>query len=185
MVSAVRSGVGVREVARRFGVSPGQVSFWVKRTTGRRLDRVDFTDQPPGPRRSPYRVAPMVEQRILKLRRSLRETSVLGEYGADAIHEAWLGSLPCPSRTTINRVLRRHGVFDSHARQRYPAPPRGRYCRRWPPVRESSTASDLIQISNSSWPVAVGVYRDLGPRQLDQCVAGYPVYLRRRHAAIG
>jgi hypothetical protein len=69
----------------------------------------------------------MVEQRVLKLRRSLRENSVLGEYGADAIHQAWSGSLPCPSRTTINRVLRRHGVFDSQVRHRHPAPPRGWY----------------------------------------------------------
>jgi transposase-like protein len=127
MVSAVRSGVGVCEVARRFGVSPAQVTFWVKRAAGRRLDRVDFADRLPGPRRSPYRVAPTVEEQILKLRRALREHSVLGEYGADAIRQAWSGPLHCPSRPTVNRVLRRHGVFDGQVRQRHAAPPRGWY----------------------------------------------------------
>ena len=100
--------------------------FWVKRAAGRwtgSTSPISRRDH----RRSPYRVAPMVEQRILKLAPVFARDQRVGRIRRRCGPEAWLGSLPCPSRTTINRVLRRHGVFDSHARQRYPAPPRGWY----------------------------------------------------------
>jgi hypothetical protein len=63
----------------------------------------------------------------LKLRSTLREHSILGEYGAEAIRQAWAGPSPPPSRATVNRVLRRHGVFDHQVRQRHAPPPRGWY----------------------------------------------------------
>jgi hypothetical protein len=70
-----------------------------------------------------------VEQRILQTRTRLREHSVLGEYGADAIERALqeeaAGTLV--SRATINRVLKRHGVTDHHTRIRRAAPPKGWY----------------------------------------------------------
>jgi len=60
----------------------------------------------------------------------LREQSVLGEFGLDAIglalHEDGSGQR-VPGRTTIYRVLARHGVFDGAHRQRRPAPPKGWY----------------------------------------------------------
>ena len=64
------------------------------------------------------------------MRTALREHSVLGEYGLDAIglalHEG--GSVQrVPERTTIYRVLARHGVLDGAHRQRRPAPPKGWY----------------------------------------------------------
>jgi hypothetical protein len=62
----------------------------------------------------------------LHLRRTLRDDSVLGEYGADAIRQAWpSGAGPCPSRATVNRVLGRHGALDGRLRQRHPPPPKG------------------------------------------------------------
>ena len=69
-----------------------------------------------------------VEARILSVRRTLREDSVLGEYEPDAIdlalqEDSSLEQLP--SRTTIYRVLERHGVLDGTHRQRRPAPPKG------------------------------------------------------------
>ncbi len=128
MVKAVRQGESIRTVARRFRVSPGRVAFWVKRASGHRLDRIDFSDRPPGPRRSPRRTAAKLEQRILRVREQLRETSVLGEYGADAIrHALSRRGLNPPSRSTINRVLKRHGATDGAHRVRRPAPPPGWY----------------------------------------------------------
>jgi hypothetical protein len=49
------------------------------------LDRVDWSDRPPIPR-TVHRTATAVEDRVLGLRRELKETSDLGEYGARAIH---------------------------------------------------------------------------------------------------
>ena len=69
------------------------------------------------------------EQRILQTRAQLREHSVLGEYGADAIERALREERPheLVSRATINRVLRRHGATDAHTRVRRPPPPKGWY----------------------------------------------------------
>lgn len=128
MVSAVRRGTSVRSVARHFGVSPSQVSFWCARAGEERLDRVDFSDRRPGAPRSARRLKPVLERVVLQLRRSLREDSVLGEFGADAIRRAWPAERgPCPSRATVNRVLSRHGVLDVTARRRHPPPPKGWY----------------------------------------------------------
>ena len=83
MVQAVRSGESLRGVARAFGVSMGTVAAWVERASGQRIDRVVFTDRKPG--RAWNRTPPEVEQFIPIARSRLRESSVLGEYGPDAI----------------------------------------------------------------------------------------------------
>src|SRR6187551_503745 len=93
MVSAVRRGATMREVARRFGVTLRTVQRWVRRATGRRLDRVDWADRPSGARPSPRRTAVAVEQAVLELRRELRESSLLGEYGAAAVRAALRAAL--------------------------------------------------------------------------------------------
>jgi hypothetical protein len=128
MVREVRSGRSLRTVAAEFGVSVSTVSYWVDHARGTRIDRVVFASLRPGGTWN--RTAPEVEQRILSVRRLLREESVLGEYGADAIASA-LREDPCiepvPSRATIHRVLVRHGVLDGVHRRRWPAPPKGWY----------------------------------------------------------
>jgi hypothetical protein len=71
-----------------------------------------------------------MEQRILSTRSTLREKSVLGEYGPDAISLALQQNRTAeqlPSRITIYRVLARHGMLDGVHRQRRPAPPKGWY----------------------------------------------------------
>jgi hypothetical protein len=71
-----------------------------------------------------------MEQRILNTRRVLRDKSVLGEYGPEAISLSLQQNRfaeQLPSRITIYRVLARHGVLDSVHRQRRPAPPKGWY----------------------------------------------------------
>jgi len=48
MVAAVRHGIPMRSVARRFHVSLNTVQHWVRRAQGQRLSRVDWTDHPAG-----------------------------------------------------------------------------------------------------------------------------------------
>ena len=110
----------------RLWASVGTVAYWVEHARGQRLDRVNFDDRKPG--RAWNRIRMDVEARILSVRRTLREDSVLGEYGPDAIglalqEDSSLEQLP--SRTTIYRVLERHGALDGTHRQRRPAPPKG------------------------------------------------------------
>jgi hypothetical protein len=113
------------------------------------LDRVDFSDRRCGPRRSPHRLKPPIEHAILQLRRTLREDSVLGEFGADAIRRAWPGDRgPCPSRATVNRVLSRNGALDSRARQRHPPPPKGWYLPEVASGRAELDTFDLIEDLN-------------------------------------
>ena len=128
MVEAVRSGRSLRAVAEQFRVSMGTVAFWVKRARGKRLERVVFSNRKPGCAWN--RTAAEVEQRIVSIRSELREKSVLGEYGADAIAVALQADSslePRPSRATIHRVLARHGALDGAHRRRRPAPPKGWY----------------------------------------------------------
>jgi len=118
----------LRSVAAEFGVSLGAAAYWVARARGRRLDRVVFVNRRPG--RASNRTPALLEQRILSTRRALREQSVLGEYGPDAISLALQQNRTAeqlPSRVTIYRVLARHGVLDGVHRQRQPAPPKGWY----------------------------------------------------------
>jgi hypothetical protein len=128
MVQAVRAGHSLRDVAVAFGVSVGTVFAWVERVRGQRIDRAEFANRKPG--RAWNRTAIKLEQRIVDVRSRLREKSVLGEFGADAIGLA-LREDPriaqVPARATIHRVLARYGALDGVHRQRRPAPPKGWY----------------------------------------------------------
>ena len=125
-------------VARQFHVSSATVWLWVERTRAKRLDRAAFSSGKPG--RAWNRTATQLESRILEVRRELRETSVLGEYGARAIEAELEAKQPLvPSVATINRVLARHGVLDRVRRLRRPAPPRGWYL---PPVAAGQAELD-------------------------------------------
>jgi len=124
MVAAVQAGQTLRAVARTFRVSLPTVQRWVARAGRRRLDRVDWADQPPVAH-TVYRTPPEGEEHILMLRRDLRETSALGEYGAVAIHREWPAATwgPPPAVRTIGRILERRGALDGQRRIRRPAPP--------------------------------------------------------------
>ena len=134
MVGAVRGGQSLRQVANTFRVSVSTVSHWVEQARDTRIDRVQFASRKPG--RAWNRTPARVEQHVLRTRRQLRERSVLGEYGADAIGMALRKPATVPSqgvarqvpaRSTIYRVLERHGALDAVHRQRRPAPPKGWY----------------------------------------------------------
>jgi hypothetical protein len=118
----------LRAIAARFRVSVGTVSYWVAHAEGKRLDRVCFDNRPPG--RAWNRTGAQLETSIVSIRATLREHSVLGEYGGDAIRQALHVALSMPeppARSTIYRVLTRRGLLDGAHRLRRPAPPKGWY----------------------------------------------------------
>jgi hypothetical protein len=128
MVRAIRSGRSVRSVVTEFGISSGALTYWVAHARGQRLDRVRFANRKRG--RAWNRTPGKLEQRILSVRSALREQSILGEYGPDAIRLALQQDHvidPVPARATIHRVLARHGALDGVHRQRRLAPPKGWY----------------------------------------------------------
>lgn len=143
MIQAVRAGMSLRQTAQRFGVSKTTVSYWVERSRGKRLDRLDLSNSRPG--RAWNRTTPALEQRILNLRHTLRHTSVLGEYGAQAIQDALAAAESPPSLATINRVLRRHGLLDQGRRQRRAAPPKGWYLPTVSAAQSELDSFDLIE----------------------------------------
>jgi len=127
MVRLVRAGMSMHVVAERLGISLSTVSFWVERAKGWRLERADFSDRKSG--RAWNRLASSVEQHIAQLRKTLREESVLGEYGAQAIQAVLSAEMSdgVPSIATINRALSRQGLQDGARRIRRPPPPKGWY----------------------------------------------------------
>jgi hypothetical protein len=128
MIVAVRAGASMRAVARAHGVSLSIVQWWARRAGHLPLDQVDWSDRPPVAERI-HRTAPVVEDLVLALRRELKDTSDLGEYGARAIHHELLArdQAGVPSVRTIGRILARRGALDAGRRLRRPPPPRGWY----------------------------------------------------------
>lgn len=131
MVKQVRGGSSARSVSHQFGVSLSHVQYWLRRAGDMRLDRVDWSDQPSGPKRAANRVSKAQEKAVLKTRKILC-ASTLGEWGAVAIHAQLTASrsaqAPCvPSVRTIGRVLVRSGLLDGRKRTRRAPPARGWY----------------------------------------------------------
>jgi hypothetical protein len=129
MVAAMRRGVSMRQVAKKFRVALSTVQYWVQRAWKHRLDRVEWSDRPRGPRIPANKSARALEDLVLTLRRQLKESSDLGEFGAHAIYRELQdrGVTPLPSVRTLGRILARRGALDDRQRLRRPAPPRGWY----------------------------------------------------------
>jgi transposase len=106
--------MSIRQTAKNFGVTKATVEYWLNRSKGKRLDRVDWSNKPINVKTANNRVETYVEQCVLTLRKELKEQSPLGEFGADAIqYEMKKRKCPkVPSRATINRILKRNGVLD-------------------------------------------------------------------------
>ena len=132
MVAAVQRGRSLRSVARKFRVTLATVQKWVRRADGQRLDRVNWTDAPRGGRRTARATSRRTEDLILRVRRQLKLSSDLGEFGAAAIHRALAerGVKRIPTIRTIGRILLRRGALDGRQRIRRPPPPKGWYLPR-------------------------------------------------------
>lgn len=127
-------------------MSVSTAAHWVAHARGQRLDRVQFASRKPG--RASNRTPAAMERRVLKVRQELRERSVLGEHGPDAIRRVLqqsLGSAACPARSTVHRILVRHGVLDGARRQRRPAPPKGWYLPNLASANAELDAFDFIE----------------------------------------
>jgi hypothetical protein len=128
MVAAVRAGTSMRSVAREHDVSLSTVQWWVRRAELIPLEQVDWGDHRPIPR-TIHRTERAIEDWVLALRRELKETSDLGEYGAQAIQRELVARAHpvVPSVRTIGRILDRRGALDAARRVRRVPPPRGWY----------------------------------------------------------
>src|SRR5262245_16057227 len=113
MVCAVRRGLGMRQVAREFGVSLSHVQRWVGRAGKGRLERADFSDRKGGPNVAANRTDSKLEELVLEIRRDLKDKSALGEFGAVAIHRELvrrrIRPKSLPTVRTIGRILERRG----------------------------------------------------------------------------
>jgi transposase-like protein len=129
LVRAYRAGFSVREVARDFGVSQSTVHRWVKLASGQRLDRVDFHNKKTGTPQPRNKSSKRFEQDVLRIRKELKEKSILGHYGAESIRAEMIrrGEQSVPTSRTIANIVRRHGLTDQRTRIRRPAPPPGWY----------------------------------------------------------
>jgi len=128
MISEIRHGASQRQVAKKYGYYLSTVQYWIKRTEDQRLDRINWDDRPPIAKKV-NRAPKAIGDKILDVRKELREVSDLGEYGAEAIYRELISQgikdAPCPR--TVGRILERRGALDGKTRVRRPAPPRGWY----------------------------------------------------------
>lgn len=144
MVYAVRQGASLREVARRYCCGVATVHLWVERAKDRPLGEINWNDRPSLPYKI-QRTDRTIEDLVLTLRRELRESSVLGEYGAAAIHEELRsrGISSVPSVRTIGRIVQRRGALDNRRRIRQRAPTAGWYL---PDVAEGASELDSFDV---------------------------------------
>jgi transposase len=147
MVAAVRQGRSLRSVAKNFRVSLRTVQVWVGRAQDQRLDRFDWSDRPRGGRREAASTAARIEDLVVRLRKQLKESSPLGEFGAEAIRrelERRKVKSP-PSVRTIGRILLRRGVLDGRRRVRRPPPPPGWYLPRVAARKAELESFDFVE----------------------------------------
>jgi len=145
MVAAYRAGASLRQVAKTFSETKSTVQRWVAFADGQRLDRVDFHDKKSGTSKPTNKSSTKLEKRVLQLRKYLKEKSVLGLHGADAIQDEMRrrGDNNVPCSRTINNILKRNGMFDGRTRIRRPAPPPGWYL---PDLRQRKQELDTFDI---------------------------------------
>jgi hypothetical protein len=119
----------------------------VSRASKQRLDRVDWSSRPRGGRRDKQATAARTEDMVVLLRRELRESSALGEFGARAIHDELKrrGVVPLPTVRTIGRILVRRGLLDGRQRVRRPPPPAGWYLPRVAARKAELESFDFVE----------------------------------------
>jgi len=104
---AAAEGANLRELCRRYGVSPPTAYKWIERFRAGGPDAL--ADRPRRPVRSPRRCAEAIEAEVLRLR---GEHPAWGGRKLRARLEA-LGHAGTPAASTITAILRRHGRLAS------------------------------------------------------------------------
>ena len=128
-VRAVLAGASVSEVAAQVGVSRQSVHAWVGRYLSEGV--AGLADRSSRPRSCPHQAPERVECAVLELRRehprwgAKRIRLELLRRGLPWQPDARLAQAQVPSTSTINRILRRHGLVKERPRTR----PRDSYLR--------------------------------------------------------
>ena len=112
VLEVVHDGATVTEVARRYGVARQTVHVWLRAYAAEGLR--GLADRSSRPWSCPHRMDPVVEARIVAMRREHPG------WGPRTIG-TWLareGTGPVPGRSSIERCLVRHGLVVPQARKR-------------------------------------------------------------------
>jgi transposase InsO family protein len=131
VLEVLNDGAAVVDVARRFGVSRQTVHGWLRAYASHGL--AGLADRSSRPASCPHQMSPVVEARIVEMRRAhpgWGPRTILFWLGRD-------GAMPLPGRTSVERCLVRHGLVVPQARRRK----RDDY-KRW----ERSRAMELWQM---------------------------------------
>ena len=107
------AGFGLAELARRFGISRKTAYKWVERF--REGNWAGLADRSRAPRNRPTAMKEAMEQKVLEMK------AKWPRWGAPKILvklRGQLGEEPCPSESSISRVLRRHGLVKPQGRRR-------------------------------------------------------------------
>jgi transposase InsO family protein len=113
-VLAVLDGAAVTEVAAEVGVSRQSLHAWVGRYRAAGL--AGLADGSHRPRSCPHQASAEVEAMVCELRRAHPKWGALR-----IVHELMRGPAPLaslPSRSTVNRILVRHGLVAGRARRK-------------------------------------------------------------------
>jgi hypothetical protein len=119
----------------------------VTHAQGTRLDRVNFDNKKSGVQKPKNKTTNKIEKIVLRIRKQLKEKSILGLHGANAIRDEMirLGYKTIPSARTITRILKRHGKIDYKKRDRHKAPPPGWYLLDLADRRAELDSFDIVE----------------------------------------
>lgn len=103
--AAIREDANVRELCRLFGISPTSGYKWLRRY--REAGEAGLGERSRRPQRSPSRAAAAVEQAVVAVRQAHPR------WGGRKIHHVLRaqGLEPAPHRSTVTRILHRHGLI--------------------------------------------------------------------------
>lgn len=110
---ATAPGANVRELCRRFGVSPKSGYKWLGRFAAE--GAAGLLDQPRRPLQSPTRTDADMEDRVLELRKEQPAwggRKIRARLLAEDKDKGKEGGAPVPSASTVTAILRRHGKLD-------------------------------------------------------------------------
>jgi transposase InsO family protein len=114
---AMSEGANIRELCRRFGISPTTGYKWIERYRAEGL--AGLAERPRRPHSSPHRTASAVEAKVLKVRDESNNI-----WGGRKI-KGWLekdGELGIPAASTITAILRRHDRLTEAGAAQHPGP---------------------------------------------------------------
>jgi transposase InsO family protein len=151
VLEVINDGAKVTDVARRNGVSRQAVHEWLVRYANHGL--AGLVDRSSKPQSCPHQMPPVVEARIVELRREhpgWGPRTIEHRLGVE-------GLVPVPGRTSIYRCLVRHGLITPEARKRkradYKRWERGRAMELW----QMDVVGGVRLVDSSELKVITGV----------------------------